>query len=164
MCFEKIKPSFNEVNRYALEMIKRHELSLETLNKVGHNFAEWVMTPEEEAKGFSPIAGQGFMNKAAQLGANLAGGNGGNVEMVLMCLLEGSRAHRHLDSRDPLLDSKDHPLVDTEEDSEETVVGDKVAKGEATTHSPTTLTISSILTTICPYTSQITSDQTETFP
>ena len=78
MCFEKIKPSFNEVNRYALEMIKRHELSLETLNKVGHNFAEWVMTPEEEAKGFSPIAGQGFMNKAAQLGANLAGGNGGN--------------------------------------------------------------------------------------
>lgn len=36
------------------------------------------MTPEEEAKGFSPIAGQGFMVKAAQLGANLAGGNGQN--------------------------------------------------------------------------------------
>lgn len=79
MCFEKIKPSFNEVNRYALEMIKRHEISLATLNKVGHNFAEYVMTPEEESKGFSPLAGQGFMNKAAQLGANIAGGNGPNL-------------------------------------------------------------------------------------
>jgi hypothetical protein len=47
MCFEKIKPTFNEVNRYALEMIKRHDMSLERLNKVGHKFNEFVMTPEE---------------------------------------------------------------------------------------------------------------------
>lgn len=78
MCFEKIKPTFNEVNRYALEMIKRHEMSLERLNKVGHKFAEWVMTPEEEAQGFSPIAGQGFMNPAAQLGAQFAKGGPSN--------------------------------------------------------------------------------------
>lgn len=56
-------------------MIKRHEMSLERLNKVGHNFAEYVMSPEEEAKGFNPIAGQGFMNKGVPKGIMPTGNN-----------------------------------------------------------------------------------------
>lgn len=44
-------------------MAKRHELSIERLNKVGHNFTENIMTPEQEG-----FLAQGFMKKAVNNG------------------------------------------------------------------------------------------------